>query len=111
MINPTSPPVVLTAGERARLAVWADDPAAGPLAVRARIVLACAAGPPDLSDGCPVARVAAELGLSRDTVRKWRSRFLAGGPPRRAGPPPPGAPPPEPPRTTGPRGAPGPAGA
>ena len=25
----------------------------------------------------PVARVAAELGLSRDTVRKWRSRFLA----------------------------------
>jgi transposase len=77
MINPTSPPVVLTAGERARLAVWADDPAAGPLAVRARIVLACAAGPPDLPGGRPVARVAAELGLSRDTVRKWRSRFLA----------------------------------
>ena len=77
MINPTSPPVVLTAGERARLAVWADDPAAGPLAVRARIVLACAAGPPDLPGGRPVARVATELGLSRDTVRKWRSRFLA----------------------------------
>ncbi|HEX7270440.1 MAG TPA: helix-turn-helix domain-containing protein, partial [Streptosporangiaceae bacterium] len=77
MINPTSPPVVLTAGERARLAAWADDPAAGPLAARARIVLACAAGPPDLPGGRPVSRVAAELGLSRDTVRKWRSRFVA----------------------------------
>src|SRR6266496_4604735 len=76
MANPTSP-VLLTDGERARLAVWADDPAAGPLAVRARIVLACAAGPPDLPGGRPVARVAAELGLSRDTVRRWRSRFLA----------------------------------
>ncbi|HEY3033761.1 MAG TPA: helix-turn-helix domain-containing protein, partial [Streptosporangiaceae bacterium] len=61
----------------ARLAAWADDPAAGPLAMRARIVLACAAGPPDLPGGRPASRVAAELGLSRDTVRKWRSRFLA----------------------------------
>ncbi len=64
--------MVLTHGERARLAAWADDPSAGSLALRARIVLACAAGPV----GPPLSRVAAELGLSRDTVRKWRSRFL-----------------------------------
>src|SRR5215472_10192729 len=77
MINPRPAPLVLTDGERARLAAWADDPSAGSLALRARIVLACAAGPPGLAAGRPVARVAAELGLSRDTVRKWRSRFLA----------------------------------
>jgi polyphosphate kinase len=71
--NPRSVPVVLSQGERTRLAAWADDPLAGSLALRARIVLACAAGPA----GRPVSRVAAELGLSRDTVRKWRSRFLA----------------------------------
>jgi polyphosphate kinase len=69
--------VVLTHGERARLAAWADDPSAGSLALRARIVLACAAGPPGGLAGLPLSRVAAELGLSRDTVRKWRSRFLA----------------------------------
>jgi polyphosphate kinase len=77
MINPRPAPLVLSDGERARLAAWADDPSAGPLAVRARIVLACAAGPPGLAVGRPLSRVAAELGLSRDTVRKWRSRFLA----------------------------------
>ena len=77
MINPRPAPLVLTDGERARLAAWADDPSAGSLALRARIVLACAAGAPGLTAGRPVARVAAELGLSRDTVRKWRSRFLA----------------------------------
>src|SRR5215470_10933383 len=77
MINPRPAPLVLTDGERARLATWADDPSAGPLAVRARIVLACAAGAPDLPAARPLSRVAAELGLSRDTVRKWRSRFLA----------------------------------
>ncbi len=69
-------PVVLAGGERACLAAWANDPQA-PLALRARIVLACAAAPPDLPAGPPVARVAAELGVSRGTVRKWRSRFLA----------------------------------
>src|SRR6266516_2086143 len=77
MINPRPAPLALTDGERARLAAWADDSAAGSLALRARIVLACAAGPPGLAAGRPVARLAAELGLSRDTVRKWRSRFLA----------------------------------
>ena len=34
-------------------------------------------GPARVPAGPPVSRVAAELGLSRDTVRKWRSRFLA----------------------------------
>ena len=51
--------------------------AVGPRRHRPYIVLACAAGAPGLTAGRPVARVAAELGLSRDTVRKWRSRFLA----------------------------------
>jgi polyphosphate kinase len=73
VVDPRPVPVVLTQGERARLAAWAADPSAGSLALRARIVLACAAGPARR----PVSRVAAELGLSRDTVRKWRSRFLA----------------------------------
>src|ERR1700745_1281463 len=77
MINPRPAPLVLTDGERARLAAWAHDAAARPLAPAARLVTACAAGAPGLTAGRPVARVAAELGLSRDTVRKWRSRFLA----------------------------------
>jgi len=77
MTYPKPALVLLTDGELARLAEWAGDPSAGPLAVRARIVLACAAGPPGRPVGRPVSSVAAELGLSRDTVRKWRSRFLA----------------------------------
>ena len=40
------------------------------LALRARIVLACAGGRSNIA-------VAARLGISRTTVRKWRSRFLA----------------------------------
>jgi len=42
-------------------------------AERARIVLACA------EPGSGVARVAAELGSTRMTVRKWRRRFAEGG--------------------------------
>src|SRR5215470_15129219 len=44
------------------------------LAERARIVLACA----DSADGN--SGVAAELGLSVETVRKWRGRFTRHGP-------------------------------
>jgi transposase len=40
------------------------------LAQRARIVLACA-------EGATITAVAADLKVSRDTVRKWRGRFLA----------------------------------
>jgi transposase len=40
------------------------------LALRSRIILACA-------DGTVVSTVAAELGISRTTAGKWRSRFLA----------------------------------
>ena len=42
-------------------------------AERARIVLACA------EPGSGVARVAAELGSTRMTVRKWRGRFAEAG--------------------------------
>ncbi|MCW2639009.1 MAG: Integrase catalytic region [Dactylosporangium sp.] len=38
--------------------------------MRARIVLACA-------EGTPNTRVAAQLGVSRDMVGKWRARFIA----------------------------------
>ncbi|WP_438828144.1 helix-turn-helix domain-containing protein [Streptomyces mirabilis] len=39
------------------------------LALRARIVLACA--------GPPIVAVARELRVTADTVRKWRRRFIA----------------------------------
>src|SRR6266705_836515 len=65
-------PLVLTDEDRAELVRWLE----GGLpwrAERARIVLACA------EPGSGVARVAAELGLSRMTVRKWRRRFAGEG--------------------------------
>jgi transposase len=60
--------LVLSTGERERLAEWAAE--GGRLAVRAAIVLACAEGQPDT-------RVAAQAKVSRATVAKWRSRFAA----------------------------------
>jgi transposase len=50
---------------RTRRATWSQA-----LVMRARIVLACA-------DGTPNTRVAAQLGVARDMVGKWRSRFMA----------------------------------
>src|SRR6266536_3809188 len=62
-------PLVLTPAERRTLQGWASRrKTAQGLAQRARIVLLCA-------DGKPNTAVAAELGISRDTVGRWRNRF------------------------------------
>jgi transposase len=64
-------PLVLSGAERRTLENWAKRrTTAQGLALRARIVLACADGGPNIA-------VAARLGVSRATVRKWRTRFLA----------------------------------
>jgi transposase len=64
-------PLVLSEAERRMLENWAKRrKTAQGLALRARIVLACADGGPNIA-------VAARLGVSRTTVRKWRTRFLA----------------------------------
>src|SRR5690349_25178473 len=70
---PGAVPVVLSAGERKTLSKrvrgattpWRDR-------LRAQIVLAAARGRPN-------ARIAAGLGISVDTVRKWRGRFAPRG--------------------------------
>ena len=62
---------MLSEAERRMLENWAKRrKTAQGLALRARIVLACA-------DGAPNIAVAARLGVSRTTVTKWRARFLA----------------------------------
>ena len=62
---------VLTDDERETLERWARQPT-GPqsLALRSKIVLACAEGPTNRE-------VAARLGVAEATVGKWRSRFFA----------------------------------
>src|SRR6266568_4425142 len=62
--------LVLSTIERERLAKWAVRPGRGRAAVRAAIILACAEGQPDT-------RIAAQAGVSRATVAKWRARFMA----------------------------------
>jgi transposase len=63
-------PLVLTADERRTLENWVKRRStAQGLALRARIVLACAQG------GSNVA-VAARLGVNCKTVSRWRARFL-----------------------------------
>src|SRR6266487_2469411 len=62
--------LVLSTIERARLAERAARPSRGRPAVRAAIILACAEGQPDT-------RIAAQAGVSRATVAKWRARFMA----------------------------------
>ena len=63
--------LVLSDDERVVLTRWTRrQKSSQALAVRARIVLACA-------DGTPNTHVAARLGVSRDMVGTWRSRFVA----------------------------------
>ena len=62
---------MLTGEERQVLEGWARRrKTAQALALRSRIILGCAGGG-------SVSDVAAELGISRTTAGKWRSRFLA----------------------------------
>src|SRR2546421_7096087 len=62
--------LVLTVEEREQLRRWARRrQSAQALALRCRIVLACA-------DGLSNVEVADRLGVSRPTVGKWRSRFV-----------------------------------
>ncbi|MGH3122831.1 MAG: multicopper oxidase domain-containing protein [Streptosporangiaceae bacterium] len=63
---------MLSEAERRTLSNWARRrTTAQGLALRARIVLGCADGGPNIA-------VAARLGVSRATVAKWRARFLRG---------------------------------
>jgi transposase len=68
--SPKLVPLELTTEERRVLRGWVRRrKTAQALAVRSRIVLACA-------QGGTVTAVAEELGVSRDMVSKWRRRFL-----------------------------------
>jgi transposase len=63
--------LVLTVEERAQLVRWARRAkSAQALALRSKIVLACA-------DGVDNTTVAAQLGCAAATVGKWRARFVA----------------------------------
>jgi transposase len=65
------PPLALGAEERAQLRDWSRSRRTRPaLALRARIVLGC-------SDGRSNRAVARSVGVTTQTVSKWRGRFLA----------------------------------
>ncbi|WP_241745987.1 IS630 family transposase [Streptomyces lydicus] len=88
MPGPKPLPLELSDREGRVLQGWLRKQSASQaLVLRSKIVPACA-------EGLPNARVADDLGVSRETVRKWRSRFAANrlesladrprsGPPRR----------------------------
>jgi transposase/AraC-like DNA-binding protein len=79
-------PLVVSAEQRAQLERWARRPTtAQALALRSRVVLACAGGLDNR-------RVAAKLGVHEATVGKWRRRFLERGPEGLLDEPRPGAP-------------------
>src|SRR5215468_11718729 len=79
-------PLALTDDERTKLQSWASRAtSAQRLALRARIILACAEG----ADNKEVAR---RLRVSQQTVGKWRARFLEGRLEGLADEPRPGAP-------------------
>ena len=64
--------LVLEEAERAQLARWARRAKTAQfLAMRAKIVLACA-------EGVMNKQVAADLGVDESTVDRWRARFIAG---------------------------------
>jgi transposase len=69
--GPALAPLVLAAEERSTLQRWAKRPSsAQAVALRCRIVLACA-------EGISNSQVARQLGVARPTVTKWRARFVA----------------------------------
>ena len=69
--GPKLPELMLTDEERATLERWdRRRTSAQALALRCRIVLACAQGHRNQA-------VADRLGISKPTVTKWRSRFVA----------------------------------
>src|SRR5215207_6590868 len=71
MPSPMAVPVVLTGEERDQLRAWARRPtSAQALALRSRIVLACAD-----AAGRSNGEIAQGLGIARATVTKWRNRF------------------------------------
>jgi transposase len=66
-------PLVISEEQREALERWARRPkTAQALAMRSRIVLRSA-------EGLPNRQVARELGVTQQTVGKWRSRFIARG--------------------------------
>jgi transposase len=65
------PPLTLTDDERDTLERWSRRPTtAQALATRARVILGCAAGQSNTT-------VAYELRLTKQTIGKWRTRFLS----------------------------------
>jgi transposase len=71
MASPKLVALDLSAGERQVLEAWARRrKTSQALALRSKIVLACA-------DGAGNTQVAEVLGVSRATVAKWRSRFVS----------------------------------
>ena len=68
--GPPAVEIELTDAERARLTGVSVE--SSRVAVRARIVLACA-------EGASNAQVARQLGIAVATVRRWRGAFAAGG--------------------------------
>lgn len=87
MPKPHAIPITLSQADRATLEGWTRRrKTAQALALRARIVLACA------KPGATNSRVAEELGVSRPTVAAWRRRFAERGPDGLLDEPRPGAP-------------------
>src|SRR3712207_3124890 len=87
MPKPHAIPITLIQADRATLEGWTRRrKTAQALALRARIVLACA------KPGATNSRVAEDLGVSRPTVVTWRRRFAERGPDGLLDEPRPGAP-------------------